>query len=144
MMTAKRRTGLKYTLLTATAGLIVACWLALAGACGPVASPFPAAPGGDSGATPTPILTPTIWWLGDTPSPARAGDAGSDTHCHALSAGLYLSYGSSLHSAACQCTDRRHAGGEYSHTHTDHLDYWRCFALGTRYGHGCALGHGSA
>ena len=74
MMTAKRRTGLKYTLqytlLTATAGLIVACWLALAGACGPVASPSPA-PGGDSGATPIPTATPTIWWLGNTPSPAE-------------------------------------------------------------------------
>ena len=69
MMTAKRRTGLKYTLLTTAAGLIVACWLALAGACGPAASPFPAAPGGDSGATPIP--TATIWWLGDTPSPAE-------------------------------------------------------------------------
>ena len=71
MMTAKRRTGLKYTLLTTAAGLIVACWLALGGACGPVASPFPAAPGGDSGATLIPTPTPTIWWLGDTPSPAE-------------------------------------------------------------------------
>ena len=79
MMTAKRRTALKYTLLTATAGLTVACWLALAGACGPAGSPFPAAPGGDSGATPTLILTPTIWWLGDTPSPAELATPGGDS-----------------------------------------------------------------
>ena len=71
MMTAKRRTGLKYALLTAAAGLIVAGWLALGGACGPAASPSPAAPGDDSGATPIPTATPTIWWLGDTPSPAE-------------------------------------------------------------------------
>ena len=32
MMTQKRQTALKYTLLTAAAGLIIACWLALAGA----------------------------------------------------------------------------------------------------------------
>jgi len=71
MMTAKRRTALKYTLLTAAAGLIVAGWLALGGACGPAASPSPAAPGGASGATLIPTATPTIWWLGDTPSPAE-------------------------------------------------------------------------
>ena len=36
-MTQKRQTALKYTLLTAAAGLIIACWLVLAGACGPAA-----------------------------------------------------------------------------------------------------------
>ena len=36
-MTQRRQTALKYTLLTAAAGLIIACWLALAGACGPAA-----------------------------------------------------------------------------------------------------------
>ena len=36
-MTQKRQTTLKYTLLTATVGLIIICWLVLAGACGPAA-----------------------------------------------------------------------------------------------------------
>ena len=36
-MTQKRQIALKYTLLTAAAGLIIACWLVLAGACGPAA-----------------------------------------------------------------------------------------------------------
>ena len=65
MITPKRQTSLKYTLLTAAAGLIVVCWLALVGACGPSASS--AVLGGEPEATPT----PTIWWLGDTPSPSE-------------------------------------------------------------------------
>ena len=65
MMTQKRQTALKYTLLTAAAGLIVACWLALAGACGPAAPPA-----STSTPTPTPTPTPTVRWLGDTPSPS--------------------------------------------------------------------------
>lgn len=36
-MTQRRQTALKYTLLTAAVGLIIACWLVLAGACGPAA-----------------------------------------------------------------------------------------------------------
>ena len=36
-MTQRRQTALKYTQLTAVAWLIIACWLALAGACGPAA-----------------------------------------------------------------------------------------------------------
>ena len=36
-MTQRRQTALKYTLLTAAAGLIIACWLVVAGACGPAA-----------------------------------------------------------------------------------------------------------
>ena len=61
-MTQKRQTTLKYTLLTATVGLIIACWLALAGACGPATPPASTSP-------PTP--TPTVRWLGDTPSPSE-------------------------------------------------------------------------
>ena len=65
MITPKCQNALKYTLLTAAAGLIVVCWLALVGACGPSASS--AVLGGEPEATPT----PTIWWLGDTPSPSE-------------------------------------------------------------------------
>ena len=61
-MTQKRQTTLKYTLLTAAAGLIIACWLALVGTCGPAAPPA-------STIVPTP--TPTVRWLGDTPSPSE-------------------------------------------------------------------------
>ena len=64
MMTQKRQTALKYTLLTAAAGLIIACWLALAGACGPAAPPA-------STSAPAPTPTPTVRWLGDTPSPSE-------------------------------------------------------------------------
>ena len=65
MMTQKRQTALKYTLLTAAAGLIIACWLALVGACGPAAPAEQTATSTDETLnTPTPENTPT-----DVPSP---------------------------------------------------------------------------
>ena len=63
-MTQKRQTTLKYTLMTAAAGLIIACWLVLAGACAP------ATPAGEAEATPT----PTIWIIGDA-SPSELATA---------------------------------------------------------------------
>ena len=59
-MTPKRQTALKYTLLTAAAGFIIACWLALVGACGPSAPPEQTATSTDETLhTPTPTPTPT-------------------------------------------------------------------------------------
>ena len=64
-MTQKRQTTLKYTLLTAAAGLIIACWLAMAAACGPAAPAEQTATSTDETLnTPTPENTPT-----DVPSP---------------------------------------------------------------------------
>ena len=64
-MTQKRQTALKYTLLTAAAGLIIACWLAMAAACGPAAPAGQTATSTDATLnTPTPENTPT-----DIPSP---------------------------------------------------------------------------
>ena len=63
-MTQKRQTTLKYTLLTAAVGLIIICWLVLAGACAP------ATPAGEAEATPT----PTIWIIDDT-SPSELATA---------------------------------------------------------------------
>ena len=64
-MTQKRQTALKYTLLTAAVGLIIICWLALAGACGPAAPAEQTATSTDETLnTPTPENTPT-----DVPSP---------------------------------------------------------------------------
>ena len=60
MMMPNRQTALKYTLLTAAAGLIIACWLALVGACGPSAPPEQTATSTDETLhTPTPENTPT-------------------------------------------------------------------------------------
>ena len=60
MMTQQRQTTLKYTLLTAAAGLIIICWLVLAGACGPVAPAEQTATSTDETLhTPTPEATPT-------------------------------------------------------------------------------------
>ena len=65
MMTQKRQTALKYTLLTAAVGLIIICWLVLAGACGPSAPAEQKATSTDETLnTPTPENTPT-----DVPSP---------------------------------------------------------------------------
>ena len=59
-MTQKRQTTLKYTLLTAAAGLIIICWLVLAGACGPSAPAEQTATSTDETLhTPTPEPTPT-------------------------------------------------------------------------------------
>ena len=64
-MTQKRQTTLKYTLLTATVGLIIICWLAMAAACGPAAPAGQTATSTDATLnTPTPENTPT-----DIPSP---------------------------------------------------------------------------
>ena len=60
MMTQKRQTTLKYTLLTAAVGLIIICWLVLAGACGPSAPAEQTATSTDETLhTPTPEATPT-------------------------------------------------------------------------------------
>ena len=61
MMTQKRQTTLKYTLLTAAVGLIIICWLVLAGACGPSAPAEQTATSTDETLhTPTPTNTPTL------------------------------------------------------------------------------------
>ena len=60
MMTQKRQTTLKYTLLTAAVGLIIICWLVLAGACGPSAPAEQTATSTDETLhTPTPEAMPT-------------------------------------------------------------------------------------
>ena len=61
MITQKRQTTLKYTLLTAAVGLIIICWLVLAGACGPSAPAEQTATSTDETLnTPTPTNTPTL------------------------------------------------------------------------------------
>ena len=59
-MTPKRQTALKYTLLTAAAGLIIACWLALVGACGPSAPPEQTATSTDETSTRPRRKTPRL------------------------------------------------------------------------------------
>ena len=60
-MTQKRQTTLKYTLLTAAAGLIIICWLVLVGACWPAAPAEQTATSTDETLqTPTHTNTPTL------------------------------------------------------------------------------------
>ena len=61
MLRKQRQITLKYTLLTAAVGLIIICWLVLAGACGPSAPAEQTATSTDETLhTPTPTNTPTL------------------------------------------------------------------------------------
>ena len=58
-----RQNALKYTLMTAAVGLIIACWLALVGACGPSAPPEQRAATTSADKmlnTPTPTMPATV------------------------------------------------------------------------------------